>query len=274
MRLYYTNISTQEGQQTQPDLSLGGFISSTIVPNNSLNNLFADISCYSVAESRDEHIALALRNESGVVANNVTLYFIYPEDTQYSIQMAFVAFNVNGEIESINSPYDSPYNATFNPADGELNAITIGDIQPDEYIGIWFKKIIDKGVIEEQYSDENLETNGNPQPADERITLVITYNFALITTTDAINITQTTVDSGGEVVNDGGTAVIERGVCWSTTELPTINDTKLVDAGTGIGTFTSNLTGLTANTTYYMRAYAINSEGVSYGDQKTFSTLV
>ncbi len=176
MRLFYTNISTQEGGQTQPNLSLGGFISSTVVPNDTLQNLFADISCYSVAENREEYIALALRNETGAEATNVTLYFTYPVESQYSIEMAFVAFNANGEIESVATPYTAPYNAEFNAADGIANALAIGNIPEDGYVGIWFKKIIDKDAIMEQYSDENIEANGTPVEADERIVLSIIYN--------------------------------------------------------------------------------------------------
>lgn len=273
MRLFYTIISTEDGVQTRPDLSLGGFISSTVVPNNSYQNLFSDISCYSVAEARDEYIALALLNETGAIAYNVTLYFNYPDNCQKSIEMAFVAFNSDGEMEIINTPFSAPYNADFNPADGELNSLLIGDIPVDGKVGIWLKKVIDKTAIQEEYSDDNLEANGNPSEADEDIGLVIMYNFALIYTTDVINIAQTTADSGGDVDNEGASPVTERGVCWSTEELPTINDNKLADVGVGTGSFVSNLTGLTAGTTYYLRAYVTNSEGTSYGEQKTFTTL-
>jgi len=65
--------------------------------------------------------------------------------------------------------------------------------------------------------------------------------------------------------------VTERGVCWSVTRYPTISNLKTSD-GTGIGSFTSTLTGLSANTTYYARGYATNSEGTGYGKQISFST--
>ena len=62
-----------------------------------------------------------------------------------------------------------------------------------------------------------------------------------------------------------------RGVCWSTSQNPTINDNKTTD-GSGTGSFTSQLTGLSRNTIYYVRAYATNSAGTSYGDQKSIKT--
>ena len=73
------------------------------------------------------------------------------------------------------------------------------------------------------------------------------------------------------MTEDGGAEVTVRGVCWSTDEEPTTEDSKTED-GDGIGTFTSNLTNLTPNTKYYVRAYAKNSEGTAYGEQVSFTT--
>ena len=93
-----------------------------------------------------------------------------------------------------------------------------------------------------------------------------------VTTDDVTNITQTTASSGGNVTSDGGAAVTVRGVCWSTSQNPTTADNLTTD-GSGIGTFISSLSALTANTTYYVRAYATNSAGTSYGNQKSYTTL-
>jgi hypothetical protein len=92
-----------------------------------------------------------------------------------------------------------------------------------------------------------------------------------ITTTQISQITSVSAVSGGNVTSDGGASVIERGVCWGTTANPTIADSKTSD-GTGTGSFTSNITGLTASTTYHVRAYATNSEGTGYGEDLTFTT--
>jgi uncharacterized protein (TIGR02145 family) len=93
-----------------------------------------------------------------------------------------------------------------------------------------------------------------------------------ITTTASTNITITSTTSGGNITSDGGATITARGICWSTTANPTIAlNTKTVD-GTGAGAFTSSITGLTANTTYYLRAYATNSAGTAYGAQQTFIT--
>ena len=98
------------------------------------------------------------------------------------------------------------------------------------------------------------------------------YLFApTVTTSPVTNITQTTALGGGNVTNDGGADVTERGVCWSTNHNPTVNNSHASN-GTGTGSYTVQMTGLTASTTYYVRAYAVNSEGTSYGEEVSFAT--
>ena len=92
-----------------------------------------------------------------------------------------------------------------------------------------------------------------------------------VTTTDVSSITTTTASSGGDVTSEGSASVTARGVCWSTSADPTTADNKTTD-GTGTGTFTSSITGLSSNTTYHVRAYATNSDGTGYGSDKTFTT--
>jgi len=92
-----------------------------------------------------------------------------------------------------------------------------------------------------------------------------------VTTGDITNITATTATCSGNVTSDGGTEVTARGICWSTAENPGADGSKTSD-GTGTGPFSGDLTNLTPNTTYYIRAYATNSEGTAYGEQKSFVT--
>jgi hypothetical protein len=98
-------------------------------------------------------------------------------------------------------------------------------------------------------------------------------NTPLLSATAAVtNITSTTATSGGTVSADGGAAVTARGVCWSTSAIPTITDSKTTDS-TGTGAFTSAITGLSSGTTYYVRSYARNSIGTTYGPELSFSTI-
>lgn len=92
-----------------------------------------------------------------------------------------------------------------------------------------------------------------------------------VTTKSVGEVTETTAKVVGKVTADGGAEVTARGICWSTTQNPTIEDNKTTD-GSGVGIFTSNLSNLERNTTYYVRAYATNEVGTSYGEEVTFTT--
>ena len=85
-------------------------------------------------------------------------------------------------------------------------------------------------------------------------------------------VTETTAKVVGQVTADGGAEVTERGVCWNTEGAPEIIDFRTKD-GSGVGSFTSSILDLVPNTKYYVRAYATNEVGTSYGEEKTFTTL-
>lgn len=111
----------------------------------------------------------------------------------------------------------------------------------------------------------NVTINGSllgatADPAEVSLTNSATY----ISTTSAI--------LGGNISNDGGAPVTERGIAYGINQNPTIENSKET-SGEGTGMFTTTLSGLTAGTTYYARAYAINKAGVSYGPEVSFTTL-
>lgn len=98
-------------------------------------------------------------------------------------------------------------------------------------------------------------------------------DYPTISTNTVSSISLTTANCGGTISTNGGGTISARGVCWSSTSnIPTVNlSTKTTD-GTGMGSFTSLLTGLTANTIYYVRAYATNETGTAYGTTQIFTT--
>ncbi len=102
--------------------------------------------------------------------------------------------------------------------------------------------------------------------------LTFTPGGAVVTTTAVTGITLTGATSGGSVTTDGGSAVTARGVCWAATANPVATGNHTTD-GTGTGTFVSTITGLSANSTYHVRAYATNANGTYYGADLTFTTL-
>lgn len=92
-----------------------------------------------------------------------------------------------------------------------------------------------------------------------------------LTTVDITDTTWNSAQCGGNISSDGGDSVTVRGVCWSTSQDPTISDMFTTD-GSGTGAFNSSITGLDPLTTYYVRAYATNSVGTAYGEQVAFTT--
>ena len=105
----------------------------------------------------------------------------------------------------------------------------------------------------------------------ETKTFKTTEYCLIVTTSEVNNISATMAKCGGNVTSEGDLTVTARGVCWNTTDNPTVDDSHTVD-GSGAGAFTSTITDLTGNTTYYVRAYATTSEGTVYGETRTFET--
>ncbi len=96
-------------------------------------------------------------------------------------------------------------------------------------------------------------------------------NLATISTLPIVSITSISATSGGNITGNGGTPVTQRGVVWSTSPNPTTANSSTID-GAGTGNYTSNITSLTASTTYYVRAYVTNSAGTAYGNEVSFTT--
>jgi uncharacterized protein (TIGR02145 family) len=102
--------------------------------------------------------------------------------------------------------------------------------------------------------------------------IVNAVSLATLTTTAVSVVTDIGASSGGNITADGGAAITAKGVVWSTSTLPTVSlSTKTTD-GTGTGIFTSTISGLTASTKYYVRSYATNTSGTSYGSELDFTT--
>ena len=92
-----------------------------------------------------------------------------------------------------------------------------------------------------------------------------------LTTSSVVNISSTTATSGGTIISNGNDSITAKGICWATTPLPTLANFNKLDTGNSL-TFTISIQGLTKNITYYVRAYATNSIGTTYGNQISFRT--
>ncbi|MBK7222931.1 MAG: hypothetical protein IPH94_16935 [Saprospiraceae bacterium] len=142
---------------------------------------------------------------------------------------------------------------------GTLNGTTITILAGGSYggYGVFNGSIINQGTL----------SPGTFAPG------TIVNVWAGLTTVAATDILANTAISGGDICHDGGSAVTARGVCYGLNPFPDINGLHTND-GSGTGTFMSNLTGLSAGSTYYIRAYGTNAVGTAYGQQESFMTLV
>jgi len=173
------------------------------------------------------------------------------------------------------------WDCTFRNGESGGTLLTIDNDQTLELDGVWFyagtkdatynvTKNVDTGEI--TFTNSGGSFNG-PDYENDTYNRIHWSGFSAPTvTTDAVtNITSTTATSGGNVTADGGSSVTARGICWSINADPTLADDFTID-GLGIGVFVSSLTGLDPDTHYYVRAYATNAVGTSYGNEVEFTT--
>lgn len=146
MRLFYSGADVVDNPQADPRISLGGFLSSTVVPNDFLGNLFDDISLYTLKKGAIYTKAVFLKNETGQVVNDLEAYFEQNISSEYLAQFqigASTALN-NEQIEQIGNSRSVPYSVQFFSANGVANKVLLTNQIPiDGVIGIWIKRIIE-----------------------------------------------------------------------------------------------------------------------------------
>lgn len=123
-------------------------------------------------------------------------------------------------------------------------------------------------VVTATLKDCNWPITGNPF-----VFKATAISSPILTTSSISSIKYTTAVSGGTVTDDGGSQITERGICWSMSANPTLLNGTIIPGGSGTGTFTSNITGLEADKTYHVRAFAINQVDTAYGEDIAFTTL-
>lgn len=113
--------------------------------------------------------------------------------------------------------------------------------------------------------------NGHGVAYGEEVTIVLESEETVptVVTNEVVSIMDNMATGGGKVTFDGGLPVTERGICWSTSHNPTVNDEHL-SSGAGMGLFSCQMTNLEQSTMYYVRAYAINALGIAYGNEVSF----
>lgn len=199
---------------------------------------------------------------------NGKVYHIYydVEAMNWSSAMAFCENLTAGGHDDWFLPNKDELNALY------INRQAIGNFSEDKY---WSSSEINSNnsycqdFTNGTQSNEKKSTNNKVRPVR---TGNNEFTAPTVITTSISNITRYYAECYGNVTQNGGSAVTEKGICYSTMENPTIISLH-VSGGDGIGTFSCSLTDLEQSTMYYVRAYATNSIGTAYGEQKSFVTL-
>ena len=151
MQLYYTTSAGYEEPQAVVAKSTGGFRSSNIVKNNDFDNLFGEISSYTIREVRDMYIALILRNTTGATVNAVSAWFVSDENNYGTLQIAPVATATDADnnptMERTRTPFTQPFVGEFVDATQAVPRL-LGTLTNNQELGIWIKRSINRTVVD------------------------------------------------------------------------------------------------------------------------------
>ena len=173
----------------------------------------------------------------------------------------------NGIISGLNINIDVPFGTDVTAMQTNILHTGISVTPPSGAIQDFTFPLV-YTVTAEDSSIQNYTVTATvlPNPAATVVTTVIQGNPAL-----AVDIAGTSALAEGNVTDEGGSPVTNRGICWNTTGSPTIMDTVMA-SGSGPGIYNANMSGLSENTVYYVRAYAQNLDGVAYGNEVVFNS--
>jgi hypothetical protein len=178
MKLFYTGAEYFGVAQNSSLKSLGGFISTTIVPNNSLSNVFPEISSLGMQNGSFEVRGLVLKNTTGVVVQNIYLYQTYPvTDKKAKIEWAVVTIPDAKKMEQLSSPNSEPYQIGewIEPVGVGDKELLIASLPVDGVIGLWIKRTILTPNPEDAVPGKDLEAYQAAQSKTEEIAVAIEY---------------------------------------------------------------------------------------------------
>lgn len=174
----------------------------------------------------------------------------------------FISFDGGSDIVSRGVCYSIKLNPTTSD-NKTINAAGTGE----------FVSLITGLVPNTEYYIRAYATNSKETAYGNQIKFKTLYpTLPIISTNEPSEITYNSAISGGNIIFDGGLTVLTRGVCWNLTGNPTIINDKTTNGG-GMGSFTSSITNLDDGTTYYIKAYATNNIGTTYGNEISFKTI-
>jgi len=143
MKLYYTGAAKLNAWQADINKSLGGYPSECTIPNDTLSNLLSEISEYAARQGLVEVKAIVLKNTSGVVVNNVTLYHTYPANCLVKLEWGVESLNSNFKLSSILNIRETPMGVVFSePKTVGTKLSVVSSFPPDAMIGFWCRRTI------------------------------------------------------------------------------------------------------------------------------------
>lgn len=149
--LLYTGAQNFDTPQIEASKSLGGFVSSSIIQNDVLNNLFGDITNYTIQKSSSDTKCIAIKN-TGPTITDLTIYYESPVNSLFDYFIGAVSPTTNECNESIfeqlQNSESSPYYCTFYNPNTELTKINVGNIAADGYLGLFIKRKFKQSVID------------------------------------------------------------------------------------------------------------------------------
>lgn len=191
MELFYTGAKKFLDEQKKAELSLGGFVSSTKVPNDFFGNLFGEVSAYTIDKNSRETIAIVLQNTTGADVIDVLLHFIFPVGTFVKVEVASVQLTQDTEgsfcMEKIENMRALPFVGTFFEANGIGNAVNLGNLADKAFLGLWLQRTLVPDIKKDNFECAALEANFSdglkdevgfvtvPLPQDETVELNLSW---------------------------------------------------------------------------------------------------
>lgn len=189
MNLFYTTTVGYNVDQPNPDRSLGGYKSSTMVVNDDFGNMFDELSIMTLKSGRDEYRAIVLKNEFQTPADNIKVSIVRPADSVCTYKVGIGVLNgVNKYnqqyMENVSTGNNKPFHAQFVEM-SEGVELDLGSLKPGEEIGLWVCRHVDKEEARKQCEEICEPDPSDPtgrmyrpvtHPKEESINLVISWN--------------------------------------------------------------------------------------------------
>lgn len=180
MKFYYTNSAKPDEPQKEPNKSLGGYISSSVVPNEMQHAMLDNASYLSIKRKQKQIRCFALKNTTGETVSDISLDFEFNEDMicDISIGVATPDEDACGFLfDTIPNDFATPYNIEFTPVeDGESISLTGVTLAPNESVGIWIKRVYKDDTTVEKTCAEVQEEAETPPGTEDTIQITISYS--------------------------------------------------------------------------------------------------